>query len=378
MRIVLTCASFCPSYGGPAFSVAQLANALAGTGIEVGLWAPDQTAGTTTTIPPTSPVRRLIGTEIEAIETFGPVDVLHDNGIWLQHNHRLATLATARRIPRIVSTRGMLEPWALQHKHWRKRLAWRVYQRRDLTFARCHHTTSSREAKNLQRLKLGVPICMIPNGIEIAKGDHSADATAKKEKSNKARCALFLGRIYPVKGLPLLIEAWARLQPKNWYLKIAGPDQAGCRAKLDSAIAAAGLEDTISFLGPLDSERKRAAFFEADLFVLPSYSESFGMVVAEALAHCLPVLTTTATPWPMLSARGCGWWVEPTVDGLVAGLRDATSCDRETLSAMGVRGQAFIAGEFRWEVIARRFLSMYETLLDAHSARRLESESSGS
>ena len=80
---------------------------------------------------------------------------------------------------------------------------------------------------------------------------------------------------------------------------------------------------------------KTSAFLDADLFVLPTHSESFGMVVAEALAHGLPVLTTTAAPWSILRERGCGWWVDATVDGIAEGLRQATSLDSETLRVDG-------------------------------------------
>jgi glycosyltransferase involved in cell wall biosynthesis len=376
IRIMLTCASLSPNYGGPAFSVSQLASALAGAGAEVGLWAADQTAVSTPSVPPKSSIRCLIGTEVEALNQFGRADVLHDNGMWLGHNHRLANLARAGSIPRIVSTRGMLEPWALNHKQWKKAFAWRLYQRRDLARAACHHATSNREAENLRIRNLGAPICMIQNGVEIPNLANCAWPSRDQRDQGKLKCALFLGRLYPVKGLPLLIEAWARLRPKDWHLKIAGPDQAGCKEDLEGLVAATGLQDTISFLGPLGTEGKRAAFLESNLFILPSHSESFGMAIAEALAHGLPVLTTTATPWPTLVAHDCGWYVEPTIEGLVAGLRDATSCDPDTLSAMGARGRAFVAAEFRWEVIARKFLQVYETLC-MREPRRVKSEACG-
>ena len=92
------------------------------------------------------------------------------------------------------------------------------------------------------------------------------------------------------------------------------------------------------FVGPIEGEKKESAFSNADLFVLPTYSENFGIVVAEALAHGLPVLTTTGAPWSMLPERGCGWWVDATVEGIAEGLRQATSCDPETLVRHGYEG----------------------------------------
>ena len=113
MKVFLAGTSLLPDYGGPAFSVSRLANALSEAGAEVGLWASDQSAATSPLLSEKSSVQRLTGTEAEAIDRFGKVDVLHDNGIWLPHNHRLAVIAARRGIPRIVSTRGMLEPWAM-------------------------------------------------------------------------------------------------------------------------------------------------------------------------------------------------------------------------------------------------------------------------
>jgi glycosyltransferase involved in cell wall biosynthesis len=331
--------------------------------MDVGLWAADQTAGLSPVLPAETSVQRLMGTEAEALESFGRVDILHDNGIWWRQNHRLARLSQKRGIPRMVSIRGMLEPWAIKHKRIKKAFAWRLYQRRDLAHAQYHHTTSETEYENLKRLGLGVPICMIPNGIDSP--DLEEGGCGKANAKGRWRTALFLGRLYPVKGLPNLIEAWKQLKPSGWVLQIAGPDEAGYQAQLEKLVSAAGLNEHISFLGPVDETKKRCVFREAELFVLPSHSESFGMAIAEALAHGLPVLTTTGTPWAKLLEHDCGWWVAPTADAIVAALRDATSRDPDTLHAMGMKGRALVTTEFRWDRVAKQFASAYEELLSS-------------
>ena len=364
MKIFLAATSLRPAYGGPAFSVSRLASALTQAGAEVGLWAADQSAASTSMLPRESAVRRLTGPLAQAWAAFGKSDILHDNGLWLPHNHRLATFAARQGIPRVVSTRGMLEPWAMQHKRWKKTIAWRLYQRRDLIRALCHHVTADAEGANLLRLGLGVPVRMIPNGVDVPPlgAERSADRRGNAVRKGQ-RIALFLGRIYPVKGLPMLVEAWARVRPQGWELRIAGPDEAGHRAQLENAVSAAGLDGVVSFPGPLEGQDKMSAFLDADVFVLPTHSESFGMVVAEALAHGLPVLTTTGAPWPMLLERDCGWRVDTTVDGIEAGLRRATSCDGEVLQAMGARGRQLVAERFGWEHVAKEFLHLYGEML---------------
>ena len=364
MKVLLTGTSLLPDYGGPAFSVSRLATALAEAGAEVGLWASDQSAALTPLLPARSSVQRIVGTEVEALDHFGEIDILHDNGIWLPHNHRLAVLAERRGIARVVSTRGMLEPWALSHKRLKKRLAWWLYQRRDLKHARCHHTTAEAEARNVQHLGLGVPIVAVPNGVDVPEERPGVvGSEAEKAVRSGRRTALFLGRIYPVKGLPMLVEAWARVRPDGWLLRIAGPDEAGHQKQVERAVSAAGLGEVVSFTGPIGHQMKKSAFFDADLFVLPTHSESFGIVVAEALAHGLPVLTTTGAPWSILPESGCGWWVDATVDGIAEGLRQATILDPEILQAMGAKGRALVITEFGWNRVADRILSTYLGIL---------------
>jgi glycosyltransferase involved in cell wall biosynthesis len=356
VKLLLAGASLLPAYGGPAYSVSRLAQALAELGLDVRLWAPDQSAPATPLLAADTAVRRLAGAADEAVADLGADDVIHDNGIWLPHNHALAKLAARRGAARLVSTRGMLEPWALRHKRWKKRLAWRAYQRRDLAGAQLHHATAEAEEDNLRRLRLGVPVRTIPNGVDLPQ------AAPRPAGRGAQRTALFLGRIYPVKGLPMLIEAWGRARPKGWRLQIGGPDEAGHRAEVERAVGREGLGDTVSFLGALDGAAKAAAMAAAELLVLPSYSESFGMVVAEGLAHGLPVLTTTAVPWPGLEAHGCGWRVAPTVDGLAEGLRAVAGCDAAELRAMGRRGRELVAADYGWDSVSRRFADLYAGL----------------
>jgi glycosyltransferase involved in cell wall biosynthesis len=361
VKILLTSTSLLPAYGGPAYSVSRLALALADAGAEIGLWASDQSATTTPLLAARPGVRCLVGDCAGAVAAFGKPDVLHDNGLWLRHNHRLAVLAARAGIPRVVSTRGMLEPWALRHKRAKKAAAWWLYQRHDLRRAQLLHATAEQEAVNLEKLGLSIPVRMIPNGVDLPSRDGNGEARARDAEP---RTALFVGRIYPVKGLLMLVEAWARVRPAGWRLKIAGPDEAGHLAEIERAVTSAGLRDVVSFSGSLDDKAKSAAYFAADLFVLPSRSESFAMVVAEALAHGLPVLTTTATPWGRLAERRCGWSVAATADGIAQGLQQATALDSTTLRNMGGNGRAWVAADFGWAAIADRFLGAYEQIAE--------------
>lgn len=285
----------------------------------------------------------------------GEVNVVHDNGIWLAHNHRLAQLARSASVPRIVSIRGMLEPWARGHRATKKAIAWSLYQRRDLARASRLHAATEVEAAGLGRIGLEVPVRVIPNGVDIPTMAPRADAPDRV-----IRNALFLGRIYPVKGLDILITAWEKSKPAGWRLTVAGPDERGHRSEVERMVERAGLKDSIHFAGPAYGIAKSRLFESADLFVLPTRSESFGMAIAEALAYAVPVLTTTAAPWPMLESTGSGWRVDPEPNAVAEGLSVATRQPPEILSLMGLRGREYVEANLKWSVIAKQFISLYE------------------
>jgi len=358
--------SFRRDYGGPAVSVSHLAAALADIGARVGLWAPDGSAETSDVVPTArGAFVRLAGSLEEALDAFGRPDVMHDNGLWLPHHHRIARLADKRRIARVVSVRGMLEPWAIRHKRLKKAMAWRLYQKRDLEKATVIHATATSEAKAIEAMGLTTQAVVIPNGTDLPR---AWQKPIRAGVSGTPRQALFLSRIHEKKGLPLLIEAWAGLRPAGWHLAIAGPDEGGHRAEVESLVDRHGLSAVVSFPGLLDGEAKSNAYRAADLFILPTYSENFGLVVAEALSYGVPVLTTNATPWRELVTERCGWQVDATIGGVHSGLAMAIASPPDTLIEMGRRGRDLIASRYAWAPIARTFLATYAQIMTSAPA----------
>ena len=265
----------------------------------------------------------------------------------------------------------MLEPWALKHKGLKKKVAWWLYQRRDLK-RRIATSQLRRRSPKPATARFWSSYCHRSEWRRCAggRGLQASFVSLQKQVGRDEKERRFSsGRIYPIKGLPMFIEAWARVKPDGWLLRIAGPDEAGHRKQVESAVSAAGLGEVVSFTGPVEPQIKKSVFLDADLFVLPTHSESFGMVVAEALAHSVPVLTTTAAPWSILRERGCGWSVDPTIDGIADGLRQATGLETEALGEMGRKGRALVIEKFSWRRIADLMLSTYEKVLEARDRR---------
>jgi glycosyltransferase involved in cell wall biosynthesis len=146
-------------------------------------------------------------------------------------------------------------------------------------------------------------------------------------------------------------------------MRLVGPDEEGHRAELIEKVAKAGLSEDWSFEDGLEGEGKWSAMAEADLFILASHSENFGIVVAEALASGTPVITTTGTPWQKIVENGCGWWVDATAAALAGALAEACAITDEERSSMGSRGRDWIAADFGWGGIAENIELFYRDLL---------------
>jgi len=285
--------------------------------------------------------------------------IFHDHGIWLPCNHAVAVTSRNLKIPRLVSPHGMLEPWAWQYKAWKKRIAWFLFQYRDLKTAQVLHATAESEAINLRKFFPNLPIAMIPLGIDLPPTSVFHSPLPEKQK----KTLLFLSRIHEKKGLLNLVEAWARLQPKNWQLVIAGPSEKGYQGVIEKRIQELKLTETISFPGEVVGDSKWQLYHQADLFVLPTLSENFGIVVAEALACKTPVITTKGAPWSDLEEYRCGWWIELGVTPLVDALQEAMLLSDIERVEMGRRGRSLVETKYTWEQTAQQMLEVYRWML---------------
>lgn len=311
-----------------------------------------------------------------AWEPGGPLpfrpDVVHIHGVWPYWLHRAQAWARREGIPVVLSPHGMLAPWAMAHKRWKKVLPWLAYQRGDVRRAALIHTTAEQETEWVRALGFRNPVAEVPLGTDLPSRLATHDGPVK--------ALLFVGRIYPVKGLDLLLRAWALAKARGarweWHLLLVGPDQAGHMAELGALAGSLGLtvrhgevdgvgEADVTFIGPLYGADKDMAMRMARGLVLPSYTENFGGVVVDAMAFGLPVLTSSATPWRHLEATGCGRTFGLAPEALAELLTDFADLSDDRRKEMGRKGRRLVEARYTWEAVGRQMGAAYRRIAGA-------------
>ena len=279
-------------------------------------------------------------------------DVIHINGIWDPQNWGFQKQANKLGIKVILSPHGMLEPWILARNPLKKKLALWLYQSKSIKKCNHLHATCEMEKKNIEKLGYTNPVTTIPNAIDL-----SSIKDIKKIYGTKK--IVFLSRIHPKKGIELLLEAWRSMETQNWTLEIAGNGNADYIETLSQS--AKDLKN-VYFVGAQYGEAKWAFFRSADIMVLPSFSENFGIVVAEALAVGVPAISTQGTPWEDLNNYNCGWWIKLSVTQLQKTLLQVMKTSESSLEKMGKNGLALVNNKYDIINIAQDMYKLYKSV----------------
>ncbi len=388
MKILHVVALTHASTGGPAVSVTRLAAEQARNGHDVTL--------ATLTYPYLGPLVEAPGVRVIAVpggqaavrgRGWSPrlrstllrearaADVIHNHGLWMWPNAYARQAAAAARRPLVISPRGMLEPWALARSRIKKALAWWLFERANLQSAALFHATATTEAESIRALGLGAPVAVVPNGVDCPELScppaHSALEEGFPELRGR-RWVAFLSRLHPKKGLDLLLPAWASCggrEQTSPVLVIAGPDNTGYRPQVEAMVRELKIERSVLLTGELQGESKAALLAHADFFVLPSYSENFGLAIAEAMSWARPVLTTTGTPWLEVGRQGAGWCVEPSEPAVASALREALMRTPEELAAMGRAGRMMVERDCAWAPAAVQLTEACRRLVGGRGAK---------
>jgi glycosyltransferase involved in cell wall biosynthesis len=366
-------------YGGPPASILGLCKGLqrAGVGVEV----VTTTANGRTPLAASPPAgvhyegvavryvaaafpRRFFGARIRRplADALARADVCHIHGVWNVPEWWASYLARAARVPYVISPRGMLQSQAMRRGRGRKAIAYALLEHRNLQGAAMLHATSEQEADALRELRLGVPITVVPNGVDLCAAQQAARGyRARLGIPADAFVVLFLGRMHRIKRLDLLAAAFAEVRTTHpaAHLVLAGPDEhallPGLQRQLSSHAGA------VHALEAVNGDDKWALLKDADVMVQCSDSESFGLAVVESLAAGVPVVATETTPWREVEVRNCGFWVEQSAPAIAAAIR-LVADDPARRARMGEHAAAFARACYGWDAIAPAMVDLYSQL----------------
>lgn len=295
-------------------------------------------------------------------------DVLHLHAAWDPFHQVLAAAARRAGKPYFVSVHGTLDDWCMASKSLKKSVYLGAFGRRLLEGAAAVHYTTSVEAEQSLRRTPGATPLVEPLVIDadpfrtLIGPDLARREFADAFLDDGAPRLLFLGRLQAIKGLPVLIEAMARLRAAGEavpHLLIAGPSQEGHDAELARLAESHGLADRVRLLGMVDGDPKRSLYEAADAYVLPSHHENFGIALVEAMMCGAPVLTSRHVGiWREVERLG-GLVVEHGVEGFAGGLRRLVAELPERRAAASLNREAV----FEWldpQGVARRYLAAYQ------------------
>ncbi len=293
--------------------------------------------------------------------------IIHIHSLWLYPNVAAVSVASRLGIPYVIRPAGSLMAEPQKHRSLRKRLYAALKERRHLNGAAAVHVASGIEAKSVSEFGVRAPIVTVPNGIPGARlRPMAASVSSAPTDDRTCRKVLFLGRLHPIKGLDLLARAFGKVarSRKDVHLIIAGPEgKKGYRSTVERYLRDEGVLDKTVFTGELEGERKWQAYREADVFVLPSRSENFGIAVAEAMASGIPVVVSQETPWQDVETRKAGFWVPLDAQKFAEAI--ITILDQPRLAAeLSRNGCALVREKYTWDRIAKKMLHVYENIVN--------------
>jgi glycosyltransferase involved in cell wall biosynthesis len=380
MKILMIIPYLASLYGGPAKVVRELAQSLGKFGLSVDVITTNAN-GTTTLDVPLAVWIQEEGYRVKYFQCWHHNDLILSLPLlqWLYNNghsydvihtsHRFSPLilltewiCQLHKIPYIVTPHGMLEPWALSYKAWKKKLYFRFLEQPALKQASIIHTLNSSEASNIQSLGFQHTV-IIPNGISQNQFHVSAHPDIFYEHFPQTRgktLILFMGRIDPKKGLDLLAPAFAEVHQQfpNTHLVIAGPDTIGFLSTVKDYFTQAQCLSAVTFTGMLTGELKQSALSAATLYVAPSYSEGFSMSVLEGMASGLPCILTKGCNFQEAELAQAAYVVNIEASSIATALINCLRNPQQARS-LGKTAQTFVFQNYTWDSIAEKLIQVY-------------------
>ncbi|MEM9149607.1 MAG: glycosyltransferase [Cyanobacteria bacterium P01_F01_bin.3] len=299
-----------------------------------------------------------------------PPQIVHVHGLWMYPSRAALSLSLRSKVPYLVTPHGMLDDWALKNSYWKKRLVSLFQENLFLENCACIHALCEAEYESIRELGIDSPIAVIPNGVSALPGVRE-QAVIPKDQTKKM---LFLGRLHPKKGLLDLLSAWDRvslLSPednRDWELIIAGWGDERHTEILKRKIDSLPGTKNVKLYGPAYGQEKADLLNDADVFVLPSYSEGLPMSVLEAWSCGKPTLMTEQCNVPDGFKANASLKIETGVEGVYKGLREIMGLEAFEREAMGKNALSLQKEKFDWAVLCQDFYRLYSWVLSGEAA----------
>jgi glycosyltransferase involved in cell wall biosynthesis len=371
MRVTHIVPSLEARHGGPSKAVPPLAAALAQLGHEVELLSTGPVAESrkdgslhVRIFPRGSPASLCPSRGLRDHLRAQDCDFLHSHGLWLRTLHYAHQRARALDIPLVIAPRGMMSRWSWHHHRWKKRLAENFIHPGAFAAASGWHATSATEADDIRARGFQQPVCVAPNGVSPPDPAAVAQAEAHWREACPAAftrpTALFYSRFHRKKRVLELIDLWLAHAPRDWLLLLVGIPQEYSVNILSRYIHQQSGTGRIEVF---DGSNRPMPYPAASLFLLPSHSENFGLAVAEAMAHGLPVVVTDRMPWAALNQNQTGWCVP--WERYASTLRAVLEESPESRQDRGRVARDWVLAEFSWEKSAQLLIEFYASLRGA-------------
>ena len=383
MKILHVIGTLAARYGGPSKACFEMARAVARRGHEVSIFATDD-GGTGVHEAPAGERSGWGGVAVHHFPISSPrfwmfspdlmhalreeiprVDVVHLHSLYLFHDKAAGHECRRRGIPYLLAPHGALAPYYYRRHRFRKLLMEFWFQNAVTRGAAAIHFTTEEERRLAKPYIFGVPGVVVPLGLDMDEYQplplRGSFRAAYPEIGGRP-IVLFLGRLDFRKGLDILIRAFAgAAQAADAHLVVAGPDY-GVGTKARAWVDSFGLRGRTTFTGMVTGADKLALLADADLFVLPSWSESFGIAVIEAMACGVPVaISDKVNLWREVTGADAGWVTPPRTELFQATLVEALS-DLGEAREKGARGRRLVAERFQWSRIAATLEQAYASL----------------
>lgn len=300
-------------------------------------------------------------------------EVVHLHSLYLFHDWASGRICRRANVPYIVRPHGTLDPYIWRRHRARKQVMEWAFQNRVLRHAAALHYTTEEEMRLAAPYAQGAPGTVVPLGFELGEYDFLPPPDrlcARYPETRGKRIILFLSRLHEKKGLDILATSFARISLRfpDAHLVLAGPDD-GMGAKVDEWLRNAGVADKATRTGMLEGEDKRAALAAASVFVLPSYSENFGIAVLEAMAAGVPVaISDQVNLWREVEHGGAGL-VSPCDADAFTALLERLLNDPAAARSMGEAGRTLAREKFTWPRIASELEALYADVAARRSIR---------